>query len=438
MLVGAAALVASAWAWTVPTAPRSSRGAPSTPARAHLATPARARLEALAMGADEAPRPSALTKDHGKLVITLATTGNINTKEKNPNLPCSPQEMADDMHECIKLGASVLHIHSRDEHNKPTMRLDVFRETCRLVKERDPDVILQISTGGRAGGGHEWRIDQLNLLPEMGSYTPGSVNLGPIVYQNDARLVQDLAQKYHDTGIKPQIEVFDTNMISNADLLVKQGLLKRPLDFGLVMGAPGAQECSMRQLGHLISMLQPGDTWTSIGIGKYEMPLAYMAIAMGGHVRVGLEDNNKTPEGKLATNYDLGGCTSDHRTRRDRAAVPAQVVRRCRVTRGVRCVPQSSTSSMWPRRWAARSPRRPRRARSCRCPRRSTASPRRTASWRSSTRRCRWSRSSPIPCSRRTRTTRRTGATPTRCCSSPRWPSPPDEIAAARAWRRGR
>jgi len=257
------------------------------------------------MGADEAPRPSALTKDHGKLVITLATTGNINTKEKNPNLPCSPQEMADDMHECIKLGASVLHIHSRDEHNKPTMRLDVFRETCRLVKERDPDVILQISTGGRAGGGHEWRIDPLNLLPEMGSYTPGSVNLGPIVYQNDARLVQDLAQKYHDTGIKPQIEVFDTNMISNADLLVKQGLLKRPLDFGLVMGAPGAQECSMRQLGHLISMLQPGDTWTSIGIGKYEMPLAYMAIAMGGHVRVGLEDNNKTPEGKLATNYDL-------------------------------------------------------------------------------------------------------------------------------------
>jgi len=185
------------------------------------------------------------------------------------------------------------------------MRVDVFRETCRLVKERDPDTIIQISTGGRAGGGHEWRIDPLNLLPEMGSYTPGSVNLGPIVYQNDARLVRDLAQKYTDTGIKPQIEVFDTNMISNADLLVKQGLLTRPLDFGFVMGAPGAQECSLRQLGHLISMLQPGDTWTSIGIGKFEMPLAYMAIAMGGHVRVGLEDNNKTPEGKLATNYEL-------------------------------------------------------------------------------------------------------------------------------------
>ena len=99
--------------------------------------------------------PFHLTKDHGPLVITLATTGNINTKERNPSLPCSPQEMWSDMHECIKLGVSVLHIHSRDEFNKPTMRVDVFRETCRLVKESDPDVILQISTGGRAGGGHE-------------------------------------------------------------------------------------------------------------------------------------------------------------------------------------------------------------------------------------------------------------------------------------------
>lgn len=94
-------------------------------------------------------------------------------------------------------------------------------------------------------------------------------------------------------------------MISNADNLVKQGLLQRPLDFGFVMGAPNAQECSLRQLGHLVSMLSPGDTWTSIGVGKFEMPLAYMAICMGGHVRVGLEDNNKSPDGTLATNVDL-------------------------------------------------------------------------------------------------------------------------------------
>ena len=168
-------------------------------------------------------RPAQLQRDYGKLIITLATTGNINTRENNKDLPCSPQEMADQMHECIKLGVSILHIHSRNELLKPTMRVDKFRETCRLVKERDPDVIIQISTGGRAPPTAfegvdvgDWRMDPLNLLPEMGSYTPGSVNLGPIVYQNDAKLTRDMAQKYKDLKIKPQVEVFDTNMISNA------------------------------------------------------------------------------------------------------------------------------------------------------------------------------------------------------------------------------
>ena len=257
-------------------------------------------------------RPAQLQRDYGKLIITLATTGNINTRENNKDLPCSPKEMADQMHECIKLGVSILHIHSRNELLKPTMRVDKFRETCRLVKERDPDVIIQISTGGRAPPTAfegvdvgDWRMDPLNLLPEMGSYTPGSVNLGPIVYQNDAKLTRDMAQKYRDLNIKPQVEVFDTNMISNAYNLVRAGLLEKPLEFGFVMGAPNAQECTLRQLGHLLSMLEPGDTWTSVGVGKFEMPLAYAAIAHGGHVRVGLEDTNKLPNGEIATNYEL-------------------------------------------------------------------------------------------------------------------------------------
>ena len=105
----------------------------------------------------------------------------------------------------------VLHIHARDENHKPTMRLDKFRETVRLVKERDPDVVIQISTGGRAPlagvSPYTWRMDPLNLLPEMASYTPGSVNLGPIVYQNDAKLTRELAEKFRDLDIKPQVEL---------------------------------------------------------------------------------------------------------------------------------------------------------------------------------------------------------------------------------------
>ena len=114
-----------------------------------------------------------------------------------------------------------------------------------------------------------------------------------------------LAEKYRDTGIKPEIECFDSNMITKADQLVKKGLLQRPLHFGFVMGAPGAQGCSIQHLSHLVSLIQPGDTWSSIGIGKYSLPLAATAIAMGGHVRVGLEDNNKMPDGSLASNVTL-------------------------------------------------------------------------------------------------------------------------------------
>jgi 3-keto-5-aminohexanoate cleavage enzyme len=256
-------------------------------------------------------KPPPLTKEHGKLILTVALTGNINTKARNPNLPCTPREIADDVHKCAKLGASFFHIHARDENEKPTMRVEIFKEICRLVKERDPNVIIQISTGGRAPpvgidvDKNLWRINPLDLLPESGSFTPGSVNLEPIVYENSPQLVEMLAQKYHDTGIKPEIECFDSNMITKADSLVKKGLLKRPLHFGFVMGAPGGQGATIHHLSHLVTLLTPGDTWSTIGIGKFEMPLAATAIAMGGHVRVGLEDNNKMPDGSLASNESL-------------------------------------------------------------------------------------------------------------------------------------
>lgn len=118
-----------------------------------------------------------LTKEFGKLVLTVALTGNINTKERNPNLPCSPREIADDIIKCADLGAVLFHIHARDENQKPTMRVEIFQEICRLVKEAKPEVIIQISTGGRAPpvgmdvDPNLWRINPLDLLPEMGSFT---------------------------------------------------------------------------------------------------------------------------------------------------------------------------------------------------------------------------------------------------------------------------
>lgn len=256
------------------------------------------------MDASDQKKAPQLTRDYGKLVITVALTGNVNTKDRNPSLPCTADEIAADVEACAKLGATVFHLHARDEQNKPTQRLDIIRNNVKAVKARCPDVIIQISTGGRAGLGQE-RIDPIDLLPEMGSFTTGTVNLDPIVYENSPKLVNDLAQKYKDTQVKPQIEVFSQEMISNAQALVKKGLLTEPLDYGFVMGAPGAQGAELHNLAYLVQSLPKGSTWNVLGIGKHEMPLAAAAIAFGGHVRVGLEDNNRMPDGTIATNANL-------------------------------------------------------------------------------------------------------------------------------------
>lgn len=245
-----------------------------------------------------------LTKEYGKLVITVALTGNVMTKSRNASVPCSAEEIADDVERCFKAGAQVFHLHARDEDEKPTQRLDVIIENVRLIKKRCPDAIIQISTGGRAGIGKS-RIMPMNLLPEMGSFTTGTVNMNPIVYENSPQLIEDLAKKFKETGVKPAVEIFDHSMITNAKVLVKKGLLTPPLHYGFVMGAPGAQDGQLQNLAFLVNSLPEGSTWDTIGIGKFSIPLAVTAIANGGHVRVGLEDNNRMPDGSLATNEGL-------------------------------------------------------------------------------------------------------------------------------------
>lgn len=259
---------------------------------------------ALKTEAIEKTKQPQLTRDYGPLIITVALTGNVNTKARNPSLPCSGDEIAEDVRKCAAAGATVFHLHARDENEKPTQRLDIIRANVKKVKALCPDVIVQISTGGRAGTGQE-RIDPIDLLPEMGSFSTGTVNLNPVVYENSPKLIDDLAKKYQETGVKPQIEVFDHSMITNALEQVKKGVLTPPLDFAFVMGAPGAQDAKLHNLAFLVQSLPPGSTWNTIGVGKHGIPLAACAIAMGGHVRVGLEDTNRMPDGTIATNEKL-------------------------------------------------------------------------------------------------------------------------------------
>jgi 3-keto-5-aminohexanoate cleavage enzyme len=240
-----------------------------------------------------------------KLIITVALTGNVVTKALNPYLPVTADEIAADVRRCADAGAVLFHIHARDRDHRPTLDLSVFRENVRKIKEAASDVIIELSTGGRAGKDWEARVNPIRLLPEMGSFTTGSNNLPNLVYENSPQFIEYLARVFKETDVKPEIEVFEAGMINNALFLQKKGLIRPPLHFDFVLGAPGAMPGSVKNLLFLSESIPPGSTWSVAGIDKAEIPLATAAIIMGGHVRVGLEDNLYMPDGSPARNLLL-------------------------------------------------------------------------------------------------------------------------------------
>ncbi|MEH0022261.1 MAG: 3-keto-5-aminohexanoate cleavage protein [Desulfobacter sp.] len=240
-----------------------------------------------------------------KLIITTALTGNVPTKKMNPHLPVTPEEIARDVKACAEAGSALFHVHARDAHEKPTLDQDMFRNIVRHIKQADPDVIVQLSTGARAGKDWEDRAFPVRMLPEMASFTTGSNNLPGVVYENSPQFIEFLADVFKTTGVKPEIEVFETGMINNALFLEKKGIIKGPIHFDFVLGAPGSMPGSVKNLLFLSESIPKGSTWTVAGIGRNEIPLATAAILLGGHVRVGLEDNLYLPDGSLASNRTL-------------------------------------------------------------------------------------------------------------------------------------
>lgn len=240
-----------------------------------------------------------------KLIITVAPTGNVPTKEMNPHLPVTPDEIAETAVRCRQAGASVIHLHARDAAGKPTLDLEVFARIYRLVTGRT-DLVAQISTGGRAGMDLEARAAVVRrLCPEMASLTTGSMNFPDRVYANPFSVIEHLAATMKEAGTKPEMEVFEPGMIANALMLVDKGLATPPLHFDFVLGSRGSLPATPRNLLFLSESIPPGSTWTVAGIGRWQLSMAALAIAMGGHVRVGLEDNIYYRKGELATNEKL-------------------------------------------------------------------------------------------------------------------------------------
>lgn len=238
------------------------------------------------------------------LIITCAITGAETTKNQQPHLPITPEEQAKAAQEAVKAGASIIHLHVRENDGTPSQRLERFEESITAIRKRAPEVIIQISTGGAIGESLDNRAGPLSLKPEMASLNLGTMNFGDDVFQNHPKDIVALAQKMTKYGVIPELEIYEAGMLEAAFTLLKKGVLKEPLHFQFVLGISGGMSGDLRNLLHLVALLESklgSDThWGVAGIGRHQLPLAVHAMTLGGHVRVGFEDNIYYKKGELA------------------------------------------------------------------------------------------------------------------------------------------
>ncbi len=234
-----------------------------------------------------------------KTIITAAITGAVTPA--GFDIPATPEDISKTAYEVWKLGAAVVHLHMRDEEGLGTMDADRFKKTIKLIREyKDCDVVINCTSSGdnRVSGGdpegnairmlHHKTLDGI----EMGSFDAGSFNWMPGgVFMNTPQFLKELADVYTERNIKPEIEIFDAGMLGVTNYYVKKGNLQTPLHYQFCLGVLGAMPAEVENLMYLLDHIPAGSTWSAFGVGKGHMPIMYAALAMGGHIRVGMEDN---------------------------------------------------------------------------------------------------------------------------------------------------
>jgi 3-keto-5-aminohexanoate cleavage enzyme len=239
------------------------------------------------------------------VIITCAITGAETARDKQPHLPVTPREQGIAAEQAVRAGAAVIHLHVREDDGRPSQRVERFEESIREIRNRVPEAIIQISTGGAVGESIENRARPLSLKPEMASLNLGTLNFGDDVFVNHPRDIVGLAARMHQQGVVPELEVYEIGMLESAFRLAKQGIIREPFNLQFVMGVPGGISGEPRNLVHFVDVLMANMAgrpahWAVAGIGRYELPLAVQALVMGGHVRVGFEDNIFYNKGVLA------------------------------------------------------------------------------------------------------------------------------------------
>ena len=243
-----------------------------------------------------------------KLIITVAPTGSVPRKKDTPHVPVTPDEIAETAYLCEQEGASIIHVHCRDQNENSTSDYHIFKETVEKIRKRT-HLIIMVSTSGVAGKSDDERAQPLKTNPEMASLTTGSLNFAgrrpSTVYVNTWETITFLARKMLEANVKPEIEAFDVGFISQGVKLVEQGLVKESPHFQLVMGVDGGIPATTDNLLHMIRQLPSNATFTVAGIGRSQLSMTTTALMLGGNVRVGLEDNIYYAKGKRAANHEF-------------------------------------------------------------------------------------------------------------------------------------
>jgi uncharacterized protein (DUF849 family) len=231
----------------------------------------------------------------------------IPRKEDTPHVPVTVEEIVNDTCGAYKLGASVVHVHARDESGTPTHKKEVFNQIFKKIKKKCPDIIICATTSGRVMPQVEHRTEVLDLNPEMASLTVGSLNFPKHPSVNSMETIKKIASTMVEKKIVPELEIFEPGFINTSKYLARKGFLKKPLHFNLLLGSLGSIPAEIRDLCYLVDSLPPESTWSATGIGRFQTQINAAAILMGGHVRVGLEDSiyYKYSNKELATNTKL-------------------------------------------------------------------------------------------------------------------------------------
>lgn len=252
-----------------------------------------------------------------KVIITVAVTGSQPTREMNPNLPITPQEIADSAYECLNEGASIVHVHVRDpETGVRSMAPELYEEVVERVRAKSRMIInLTTGPGGQLIVGPdnkpnpgasiieppETRVGHvLKLKPEMCSLDVGSANFGSMVFMNAQPVIDKMAGLIKSAGVKPEIEIFEVGQVRIVERLMKLGLVDKSAHFQLCMGTNGGIPATPKNATLMAESLPQGVTWSIFGVGRTQFPMVAMGVMLDGHVRVGMEDNLYMSKGVLA------------------------------------------------------------------------------------------------------------------------------------------